>query len=204
MEHLYYEAKEQAEAEELAAEVAALIATPEGRSEFAKREAGITEWHAREAGRREKEAQQERDKFRRWAEHPSWGAWLSVKGVLEGRFMAGGLVGKQYDFGDFVDEYGPQPSPGHDFGVIDSAKPIAPSNLGWRPVELPKASPAPSPYLTLAEAAAYCRCSPKTLSNRVWQGKLRPLPKSKPQVFKREELDRYIASGGKKLPRTGA
>ena len=49
-----------------------------------------------------------------------------------------------------------------------------------------------SPYLTLAEAAAYCRRSAKTLSNHKALGRLKAVPGTRPPLFKVEDLNRWM------------
>ena len=58
--------------------------------------------------------------------------------------------------------------------------------------------PADSPYMTRDEAAAYTRYQPKTLSNHVTLGNLRKLPGTRPPLFVKEDLDRWVTSKNKK------
>lgn len=51
-----------------------------------------------------------------------------------------------------------------------------------------------TPYLTLAEAAAYCRCARKTITNHLCQGNLRAMPASRPLRFRREDLDEWLST----------
>lgn len=50
-----------------------------------------------------------------------------------------------------------------------------------------------SPYLTLPETAAYCRRTPKTLSNLKAAGRLRAVPGTRPPLFLVEDLDEWLA-----------
>lgn len=52
--------------------------------------------------------------------------------------------------------------------------------------------PSDSPYLTLTEAAAYCRRTPKTLSNHKAAGRLRAVPGTRPPLFRVEDLDAWL------------
>lgn len=56
----------------------------------------------------------------------------------------------------------------------------------------PPPKPADSPYLTLAEAAAYCRRTPKTLCNHKCQGRLRAVHGTRPPLFRVEDLDAWL------------
>lgn len=49
-----------------------------------------------------------------------------------------------------------------------------------------------SPYLTLAEAAAYCRRKAKTLSNHKARGRLKAVPGTRPPLFRVEDLDAWL------------
>lgn len=49
-----------------------------------------------------------------------------------------------------------------------------------------------TPYLTLDEAAAYCRCSPKTILNHHSLGNVHALPAARPLRFRREDLDKWL------------
>ena len=50
-----------------------------------------------------------------------------------------------------------------------------------------------SPYLTLVEAAAYCRRSTKTLCNHKADGRLRAVSRTRPTLFRVEDLDAWLA-----------
>lgn len=65
------------------------------------------------------------------------------------------------------------------------------------PTTVPTAA-VDSPYLTLAEAAAYCRRSPQTLSNHKAIGRLVAVPKSRPPLFRVEDLDAWMTG---RIPR---
>ena len=49
-----------------------------------------------------------------------------------------------------------------------------------------------SPYLTLAEAAAYSRRTPQTLKAAKCRGKLKAVRSGRPTLFTRDELDRWL------------
>jgi hypothetical protein len=51
-----------------------------------------------------------------------------------------------------------------------------------------------SPYLTVAEAATYCRRSPKTILNHHSLGNIRSMPGTRPPLFRREELDEWLST----------
>ena len=54
-----------------------------------------------------------------------------------------------------------------------------------------------SPYLTVAEAASYCRCSPVTIYNsRTATGQPAAVGTGR-LLFTREALDRWLTTGGK-------
>ena len=50
-----------------------------------------------------------------------------------------------------------------------------------------------SPYLTLSEAAAYCRRTPKTLCNHKARGKLKAVAGTRPPLFRVEDLDAWMS-----------
>lgn len=52
------------------------------------------------------------------------------------------------------------------------------------------ADPIPSPYLTAAEAAAYCRLAVKTIYKH--RKEIARMPGVRKLVFRREELDRWM------------
>jgi excisionase family DNA binding protein len=54
-----------------------------------------------------------------------------------------------------------------------------------------------SPYLTVDEAAVYCRCKRRTLLNRHSLGRVRSVPGSHPPLFQREDLDAWLNAGPK-------
>jgi hypothetical protein len=54
-----------------------------------------------------------------------------------------------------------------------------------------------SPYLTVEEAAAYCRCKPKTILNHKSLGNVSSVSGPRPLLFRREDLDRWLTSRGK-------
>ena len=51
-----------------------------------------------------------------------------------------------------------------------------------------------TPYVTLDEAAAYCRCSPKTISNHHSLGNVHAMPATRPLRFRREDLDKWLSA----------
>lgn len=55
-----------------------------------------------------------------------------------------------------------------------------------------------SPYLTLAEAAAYCRRSRKTLCNHKARGRLRAVPGTRPPLFRVEDLSAWMSGGNRR------
>lgn len=50
----------------------------------------------------------------------------------------------------------------------------------------------PSPYLVVAEAAAYIRSTVQGVYSLVKRGKLKPMPGSRKLLFTREALDDYL------------
>ena len=52
-----------------------------------------------------------------------------------------------------------------------------------------------SPYLTLAEAAAYCRVAAGTLKNAKCRGKLKAVGFGRRARYTRAELDRWLRDG---------
>ena len=50
-----------------------------------------------------------------------------------------------------------------------------------------------SPYLTLSEAAAYCRRTAKTLCNHKARGRLKAVPGTRPPLFRVEDLDLWMS-----------
>ena len=58
-----------------------------------------------------------------------------------------------------------------------------------------KAKPSvDTPYLTVAEAAAYCRRAPKTILNHHCLGNIRSMPGTRPLLFLREDLDQWLST----------
>jgi hypothetical protein len=55
-----------------------------------------------------------------------------------------------------------------------------------------------SPYLTVAQAATYCKRSPKTLLNHHSLGTLRSVSTSRPLLFLREDLDAWLTTRPKR------
>ena len=51
-----------------------------------------------------------------------------------------------------------------------------------------------TPYLTVAEAAAYCRRAPKTILNHHCLGHIRSMPGTRPPLFRREDLDQWLST----------
>ena len=58
---------------------------------------------------------------------------------------------------------------------------------------VPKQPTVETPYLTLDEAAAYCRCSRKTISNHHSLGNVHAMPATRPLRFRREDLDKWLS-----------
>ena len=54
----------------------------------------------------------------------------------------------------------------------------------------------PSPWLTLAEAAAYARVHPATIERATGRGELRVGGTIGKRLFRREWLDEWLAGGG--------
>jgi excisionase family DNA binding protein len=50
-----------------------------------------------------------------------------------------------------------------------------------------------SPYLTVEEAAAYCRRSRKTVLNHHSMGSVRSVPGTRPPLFRKEDLDGWLS-----------
>jgi hypothetical protein len=120
-----------------------------------------------------------------------WGAWLNIKAALVTMFVFGGP--DEYGFEEFRQDVGPPPPGSRTIERKDTRRPFEPGNLKWS-----TAREVESPYLTLDEAATYTRRRPKTLSNHVSLGQLRAMPGSRPPLFLREDLDRWM-----KDPRKG-
>lgn len=174
LEELVYEAEERERAE--------WEASPEGRAALAEAE--------RERGK-ELAARARLEGV--WAaKHPAeWAEWEWVKPQLAWTFDFG--AGKEFDFDDFLKEVGRRPSPAHRVASREDDRPFQQGNLVWVAPDLPRIQ---SPYLTLSEAAAYCRRAPKTLSNHLSQGNLRTLPGTRPPLFRKEELDAWLTAPG--------
>ena len=52
--------------------------------------------------------------------------------------------------------------------------------------------PAPTPYLDVRQAAAYCRCAVQTIYNH--RRRIERMPGLRKLVFTREALDRWLAT----------
>jgi len=140
--------------------------------------------------------QDERD----WAaQYPAeWGEWVRLLPLTPLTFDFGS--GESYDFPQFLSEVGPRPSPGHAIKPRDETIPYERGNLVWGKTPRPKTAPRPvdSPYLTVDEAAAYCRRSRKTILNHHSLGNVRSMPGTRPPLFRREELDEWVAKRRKR------
>lgn len=137
---------------------------------------------------------------REWAaRHPAeWGEWVRLLPPMPLTFDFGS--GESYDFLQFLSEVGPRPSPDYAIGRQDEANPYARGNLVWRKTPSPKTTPrrVDSPYLTADEAAAYCRRARRTLLNHHSLGNVRSVPGTRPPLFLREELDKWVAKRRKR------
>jgi hypothetical protein len=96
----------------------------------------------------------------------------------------------EYDFPRFLDEVGRRPSPTYVICRKDETKPFEEGNLVWAK----PARPADSPYLNVDEAAGYCRRSRKTILNHHSLGNIKSMPGTRPPLFRREELDAWLAA----------
>ena len=133
------------------------------------------------------------------ARHPAeWGEWVRLLPLMPLTFDFGS--GESYDFPQFLSEVGPRPSPGHAIKPRDETIPYARGNLVWGKTPRPKTAPRPvdSPYLTVDEAAAYCRRARKTVLNHHSLGNVRSMPGTRPPLFRREELDEWVAKRRKR------
>jgi hypothetical protein len=74
--------------------------------------------------------------------------------------------------------------------------PFAQGNLQWDEQGRIGAAPRPanSPYLTVDEAATYCRRSRKTLLNHHSLGNVRSMPSTRPPLFRKEDLDDWLSA----------
>jgi hypothetical protein len=168
----------------LDAEQAEWLSTHEGQAVMRREEQARRE---REQVRAE-EARRKAERERRWAiEHPTeWAAWLWLQPVWN-RDIDFFTPPPEYTFADFLAEVGPAPSNCHRIERKDESKPYQPGNLRWSLL-----TAVETPYLTLDEAAAYCRLKPKTLYNH--RHEIRSLPGVGKLLFLREELDRWLAT----------
>lgn len=122
-----------------------------------------------------------------------WSEWDRILPLLMPVFDF--VAGKQYDFPEFLSEVGLRPSQKHIIERRDSTLPYQAGNLVWVTKAAPKPEPrfVDSPYLTVDEAAAYCRRSRKTILNHHCLGTIRSMPHTRPPLFKREDLDAWVA-----------
>lgn len=142
----------------------------------------------------EREAERER-RERVWAaRHPAeWAEWTRVRLLLNGPIPFGD--DSEFDFEAFVAEVGTRPSRRHFVTRIDDSRPYTRANLTWRVrgrVET-EVRPVDSPYLTVEEAAAYCRRSRKTVLNHHSMGSVRSVPGTRPPLFRKEDLDGWLS-----------
>jgi hypothetical protein len=131
---------------------------------------------------------------REWARcHPvEWSAWLSIQPLLIVSFDFG--TGWSYDFSRFLAEVGDSPSPTHVIQRRDKNLSYSQGNLLW---EKQQTRQIDSPYLNVAEAAEYCRCAKKTILNHHYERTIHSVNGTRPLLFRREELDRWLLAGHK-------
>jgi hypothetical protein len=150
------------------------------------------EWFKTQARESEDRLAQERD----WAakQPGEWVEWVRLQSLLSLSFDFGSST--FYDFPQFSSELGPRPTQQHRVERRDDHIPYEKGNLVWVRRQTPRATfhPVSSPYLTLEEAAAYCRRKPKTLLNHHSLGELRSMPGKRPLLFIREDLDKWLTS----------
>ncbi len=143
--------KEQLFDAEQDAEVAAWVASPEGR---AAKEEAIRAQAATDDERARRE--------RVWAvRNPDeWSEWLRLQPLLVPIIDFGGDM--RFDFDDFLMEVGRRPSANHVVVRRDDERPYQQENLAWacKQVEPPR-----SPYLNVEEAAAYLGVAVQTIYN---------------------------------------
>jgi hypothetical protein len=89
-----------------------------------------------------------------------------------------------------------RPSSNHVIQQRDNTLPYGQGNLVWMKQRTTRADlrPVDSPYLTVDEAAAYCRRGRKTILNHHCLGNIRSMPGTRPPLFRREELDEWLSS----------
>lgn len=130
---------------------------------------------------------------REWARaHPTeWAAWLNLQTVWRAVIDFATVGENEYGFEEFLTEVGGAPSGHYRIERIDDSHPYQPGNLEWR-----RSTTIESPYLTVEEAAAYCRVSVKTIYNH--RHEIRSVPGTGKLLFLREELDRWLSTRRKK------
>ncbi|VTR93341.1 unnamed protein product [Gemmata massiliana] len=133
---------------------------------------------------------------REWVgRHPAeWGEWLRLQPLLFLPITFGDT--ERFDFPQFLLEVGPRPFSNGTVQQKDVTLPYRPGNLVWVKERRSKveARPVESPYLTVAEAAAYCRRSPKTVLNHHSLCDIRSMPGTRPPLFRREDLDQWLSA----------
>jgi len=133
---------------------------------------------------------------REWvARHPvEWTEWVRILPLLA--FSYDFASGETYDFPQFLFDVGSRPSSNHIIQQRDNTLPYGQGNLVWMKQRTTKADlrPVDSPYLTVDEAAAYCRRERKTILNHHCLGNIRSMPGTRPPLFRREELDEWLSS----------
>jgi hypothetical protein len=129
---------------------------------------------------------------RDWAtRHPAeYAEWCRISLLLTFSYDFGG--GESYDFPRFLAEVGPRPSANHVVKRKDEDSSYGQGNLRWH--KQAGQRPADSPYMTVREAADYCRRAPKTLLNHHCAGKIRSMPGSRPPLFRCEDLDHWLST----------
>ena len=132
---------------------------------------------------------------RAWAErHPTeWEEWIRISPLLMPSYEF--FSGNWYDFPQFLAEVGTRPSSKHRIQQRDMTVPYMKGNLVWvkQPTTKVETRPVDTPYMTVAEAAAYCRRAPKTILNHHSLGNIRSMPGTRPPLFRREELDQWLS-----------
>ncbi len=177
--------KEQLFNAELDAETAAWEASPEGRAEKERTQ------QARAAAEHERVRRE-----RVWTvRHPyEWDEWLRLQPLLHP--IIDFAADHPFDFDDFLKEVGGRPSARHVVDRRNERLPYQQGNLRWAEQGRLGADlrPTDSPYLTVDEAAGYCRRGRKTLLNHHCLGNVRSMPGTRPPLFRKEDLDDWLSA----------
>ncbi len=101
-----------------------------------------------------------------------------------------------FDFPQFLLEVGLCPFSNGIVQQKDATLPYRPGNLVWEKERRPKVEtrPVETPYLTVTEAATYCRRASKTILNHHSLGNVHSMPGTRPPLFRREDLDQWLTA----------